>query len=175
MSKYRYVTELVNVILGANMSSRLFQVIREDQALCYDISTDARKYRDSGGFIIHLGLDSTNIIIALKSIFYQLQILKKKLVSKKELSRAKDYLLGQLSMSLERPQGRMFFLADSFQHYGKIRSEGDIIKVIESINPEDIRELSNKIFSFDSLAVSCIGDLSKNITDQIRKTISNFK
>jgi predicted Zn-dependent peptidase len=157
------------------MSSRLFQTIREDQALCYDISTDARKYRDSGGFIIHLGLDSANIIIALKSIFRQLEILKKKLVSKKELSRAKDYLSGQLSMSLERPQGRMFFLADSFQQYGKVRSEKDIVRVIESVTPEDIRLLSNKIFSFDSLAISCIGDLNKNITEQIHKTIGSFK
>ena len=62
-------TDVINIILGANMSSRLFEHVREKKGLCYDISTETRRYHDSGGFLIHLGLDEKNILVALKSIF----------------------------------------------------------------------------------------------------------
>ncbi|GAF87879.1 unnamed protein product, partial [marine sediment metagenome] len=102
LDRDKLTAQLTNVILGANMSSRLFEELREKRSLCYDISTEQRMYRDSGAFSIHMGLDKSKIKVALSATLKELNKLKTKKVSNRELLRAKDFLLGQLAMSLER-------------------------------------------------------------------------
>ncbi|MBU1122734.1 MAG: pitrilysin family protein [Candidatus Omnitrophota bacterium] len=171
LSQERYVADLINVILGANMSSRLFEEVRERRALCYDISTEVRKYRDSGAFAVHLGLDKSKITVALSSILKELTKLKEKLVSLKEVDRAKDYLLGQMAMGLERPGGRMFFLAESYLSTRRIYTLNEIKKKIRAIDAYQIRELSREIFSVKNMCVACIGDFNNDIEKKIKDVI----
>lgn len=174
LSHYRFVIELINVILGANMSSRLFEEVREKRALCYEISTDARKYKNSGAFVIHAGLNKDKIKVALASIFKELQKIKKIKVSDKELTRAKDYMLGQIVMGLERPQGRMFYLAENYLSLGKIYSLKEIKEEIKKITADDIIGLAKDIFNFSDLCVSCVGDVDSKSEGLIRKTMDLF-
>jgi predicted Zn-dependent peptidase len=150
------------------MSSRLFEELREKRSLCYDISTEVKKYKDSGGFMIHAGLDKSKILVAIRTILKELQKLKDKKVSSAELLRAKDYLSGQIAMSLERPQGMMFFLAESFITLGKIYDYQSIKKEIEAITPFQIKEMANKIFKFQNMCISCVGDISDKLKNDIR-------
>ena len=174
LNSQRFIVEVLNVILGGNMSSRLFEEVREKKALCYEISTDVRKYRDSGGFVIHVGLDKTKIPVAVASIFKELEKIKAKKVPDGELTRAKDYILGQITMALERPQGRMFYFAESYLSLGKIYSLAEIKKEIEKISPEDIRKLAQEIFRFNNLCVSCVGDVEDKIEKVIKGKIGAF-
>lgn len=175
MSRQKFVIELINVILGANMSSRLFEEVREKRALCYEISTDARKYKDSGAFVIHAGLNKDKIRVALSSIFKELERIKETKVSDGELLRAKDYMLGQIVMGLERPQGRMFYLAETYLSLGKIYSLEDLKEEIRKVTPDDIRNLSREIFNFKNLCVSCVGDVDNTTEMMIGETIKPFK
>ncbi|MDD5195086.1 MAG: pitrilysin family protein [Candidatus Omnitrophica bacterium] len=170
----KFVAELTSIILGANMSSRLFEEIREKKALCYDISTDARKYRDSGAFIIHTGLDKTKIDIALAGIIKELKKIKKISVPAKELTRAKDYLLGQIAMSLERPQGKMFYCAESLLTLEKIYTFEEIKKHVKKIDSGHIRQLAQKTFDFRNMCVACVGDVEANKEKILRKNIETF-
>jgi len=162
--------QLLNVILGANMSSRLFEELREKKSLCYDISTEVRKYRDSGAFSIHLGLDKSKIIVALSSLLRELDKVKGKEVFSRELSRAKDYFLGQVAMSLELPQGRMFYLAESSLTSGKIYSFEEIKNKVEAITPRDIKDFAKEIFTFENMSVSCVGNIDDRLEGLLRKT-----
>ncbi|MCK9614322.1 MAG: insulinase family protein [Candidatus Omnitrophica bacterium] len=175
LSQQKFVAELINVILGANMSSRLFEEIREKKALCYEISTDVRKYRDSGVFVVHAGLNKDKIKIAIASIFKELEKIKEIKVSDCELIRAKDYILGQIIMGLERPQGRMFYLAENYLSLGKIYSLEEIKEEIKKVTAEEIRKLSREIFKFNNLCVSCVGDVDGKTEKLIRKILSSFK
>jgi predicted Zn-dependent peptidase len=175
LNDQRFVVEVLNTILGGNMSSRLFEEVREKKALCYEISTDVRKYRDNGGFVIHSGLDKAKIPVAVASIFKELDKIKVKKVFDKELTRAKDYILGQITMHLERPQGRMFYLAESYLSLGKIYSLAEIKKEIEKISPDDIRKLAREIFTFNNLCVSCVGDIEEKTGKVIKEKIGVFK
>tara|TARA_B100000315_G_scaffold256015_1_gene300881 strand:+ start:1644 stop:2912 length:1269 start_codon:yes stop_codon:yes gene_type:complete len=170
----RTTIQLINVILGANMSSRLFEELREKRSLCYDISTEVRKYQDSGAFTIHTGLDKNSIILALETILRTLAKLKSKKISKGELSRAKDYLLGQIAMNLERPQGMMFYLAENYLTLDKIYDFTQVREKIESIDPEQIRNLALKIFNFKNVNVSCVGNVDKSIAKKIKSTIKKY-
>lgn len=174
LSEKRLTAQLINIILGANMSSRLFEELREKKSLCYDISTEARKYRDSGAFSIHLGLDKSKLTIALKTVFRELNKIKEKEVLSKELSRAKDYFLGQAAMSLERPQGRMFYLAESFLTLGKINNFSEIKKEVEKITPQEIKGLSEDIFKFKNMCISYVGNIGDKAEEKINKTIRSL-
>lgn len=167
----RFVAEVLNVILGANMSSRLFEEVREKRALCYEISTDARKYKDSGAFVIHVGLNKHKVRIALSSILKELKKIKDGKVSEKELTRAKDYMLGQLVMSLERPQGRMFYLAENYISTGRIYSLQEIKEEIQNIKADDVRKLAGDIFDFNNMCVSLVGDVNQEAENLIREVV----
>ncbi len=173
-SKEKIPIELLNIILGANMSSRLFEAIRERKALCYDISSIALKYKDCGAFIIRLGLDKTKIELALKGILKELKKIQEEKIPQKELERAKDYFLGQLAMGLEQVQSRMFYLAHSYLSLEKIYSFNQIREEVESIQSEHLQQLAQRVFSFKDMAVSCLGDLERDAQDKIREVIEKF-
>lgn len=168
----KFVVQLINVILGANMSSRLFEELREKKSLCYDIATEVKKYRDSGAFLIHMGLDKNKIIVALATVLKELNKIREKEVSIKELSRAKDYLLGQIAMSLERPQSRMFYFAESYLTQNKIYDFKDIKREIDSITPLRIKKVAKNIFKFKNMCISCVGNIEKDLEAKIRKTVT---
>jgi len=168
----KFTAELINVILGANMSSRLFEALRERRALCYDISTEARKYKDSGAFTIQLGLDKSRINTALAAILRELAKLKEKEVSAKELARARDYFLGQIAMSLEQPQGKMFYTAESYITLGKIYSMDDIKREVANVSPARIKRPCGDIFNFNNMCVSCIADTDDKEEGRIRKIVA---
>jgi predicted Zn-dependent peptidase len=171
LSKQRVTIELINVILGANMSSRLFEELREKRALCYDISSGTAKYKDSGSFVIKLGLDKNKIETALKAILKELNKFKNKKVPAKELSRAKDYLLGQTAMGLEQPQGRMFYLAQCYLTLGKIYSFAEIKEEVQSITSKDISDLAKSIFQFKNMCISCVGNFGPGQEQRIKETL----
>lgn len=170
-SKYRFAIELLHVLMGANMSSRLFEEIREKRGLCYDISTDVKKYRDVGTFIIHTGLDKKNIDVAFKCIIRELRKVQEKLVSFKELERAKDYILGQVVMGLERPQGRLFYPVDFYMAFGRICSFDELKKAIIGVDREAIRQLAKKVFDFKRICVTCVGDIHKDLGSHLEKIV----
>ena len=167
----RLVAQLTHVILGANMSSRLFEELREKKSLCYDVSTEVRKYKDSGAFVVHLGLDKSRIEVALLSILKELKKIKNEKVSSKELSRAKDYLLGHVAMALERPQGKMFYAADNHINIGKIYDLAEVKKKIQAITADQVQALSNKMFQFKDLCISCVGNIEADLEAKIEEII----
>ncbi len=173
-SRLRFAAELIHIILGANMSSRLFEELREKKGLCYEVSTEVKKYKDSGAFIIHTGLDKEKAILALDCILKELKRIKEKKVSEKELERAKDYFLGQLSMSMERPQSRLFHLVESYIALDKILIFKEIEECIHKIGPFQILNLANKIFDFSKICVSCVGNIDKDIEKRMKKVIDKY-
>src|SRR5690606_22970857 len=97
----RFPLRLLNTILGENMSSRLFQTVREKHGLAYSIYSSPSYFDDTGDVVVSAGLDTDKLEKALKLISRELKQLTEKLISPGELRRARDYVIGQLDMSLE--------------------------------------------------------------------------
>ena len=95
-----YNLQLLSVILGGNMSSRLFLEVREKNGLAYFIRSSVGMYEDIGTFVIQAGLDKNRIDDAIKLIIVELKKIKEG-ISAEELQRAKDYLAGKLAIDLE--------------------------------------------------------------------------
>jgi predicted Zn-dependent peptidase len=153
----KYVLSLVNIILGANMSSRLFHIVRDEMALCYEISSTIRRYEDCGAFVISAGVDNKKLVSALKVILKETCRLKTEPVAKAELDRAKEYYKGQLLFALEDTMSRMLWLGERIISGEKDFKVDDILKRVDSISPDDIMRVAKDTLKNDNLNLAVVG------------------
>lgn len=165
--KDRFVLGLLHVILGGNMSSRLFNEIREKKGLAYAISSHVKKLKDSGAFLVHAGVDSRNLLEATKVVFCELDKIKKQLVTDGELKRAKDFYLGQSEMALDDPLEHMLWMGDSLLGLGYMMTKQEVFKLIKRVSAADILRLSRDIFDWRRLCFAAVGPGASNAQDQI--------
>ena len=100
------------------MSSRLFQEVRERQALVYSVHSGTQPYRDTGLLYVYAGTEPGNFSKVLRALMKEVRALKKDGVSAEELRRAKDHLKGNLMLSLESTSSRMNRLAKQEMRFG---------------------------------------------------------
>jgi len=141
------------------MSSRLFNEIREKQGLAYEISSQFKPLIDTGAFYINAGLDNKKVDLALNLILKELTKLKKTLVPRSELTRAKEFFLGQFAMSLEDTLDHMIFLGSVASTIGKTLDFNQIKKEITGVEPSDIREVAREIFNKEKINISLVGPI----------------
>ena len=166
-----YALELLNIILGANMSSRLFNKVREERGLCYSIHSQVKALDDTGGFFVNVGTDNKKVKEALEVIIEELNIIKTKLVSEDEFSRAKEFFLGQLAMSLESTLNNMLWIGDSVITEGRTHTLKEITKKVMAVTREDLKRVAQKIFELNKLKVALIGPLKEEEQKTLRDLI----
>lgn len=138
----RYAMKLLSVILGENMSSRLFQTVREKHGLAYSVHSSSDLYKDTGTLTITAGLDHKRHVRGIELIIRELAALKNKPVAKSELKRAKEYVIGQMRLALESTSSQMMSLGDTVLAYDKFVPPDEIIRRIEAVTVEDIQRLA---------------------------------
>lgn len=153
----KYVLSLLNIILGANMSSRLFHIVRDEMALCYEISSTIRRYEDCGAFVLSIGVDNKKIVKALEVILKETSRLKTEPVSMDELCRAKEYYRGQLLFALEDTMSRMLWIGDRVISGEKDFTVASILEHVDKITPEDIMRVAAGTIKNESLNLAVIG------------------
>jgi predicted Zn-dependent peptidase len=160
----RYASSLLNIMLGANMSSRLFHIVRDEMALCYEISSSVRRYADAGAFVVSAGVDDKKLVRALEAIFKILGSMKKTAVEKEELRRAKEYYRGQLLFALEDTMSFMLWLGEKVLCGEKEFRVRKILDAVEAVTPEDIMRVAGAIFRDEKINLAVIGPV-KNEKD----------
>lgn len=155
----KYALGLLNIILGGNMSSRLFNEVRELKGLAYEIGTGIKRFFDTGAFVVHAGIDNRKVIDALTVILNELRKIKEEQVSEDEFRRAKEFYLGQLKLGLEDTLEHMLWIGESTTALNKIYTPESIIKEVNKVKRSDLREVANEIFQDKSLNLSLIGPL----------------
>jgi len=166
----RYAVSLLHVILGGNMSSRLFQELRERRGLCYSIGTSLSTHSDCGAFEIALGLDGKNVVKALKLILSECARIAGKAPSIAELRRACDYSIGTSRMALERAATQNYRLGTSLLNYGKVVSPESVYDRLAKVTPADIQGVAQKILQNRTLCLAMVGQGpgEKELMDLIR-------
>jgi predicted Zn-dependent peptidase len=153
----RYVISLLNIILGANMSSRLFHIVRDEMALCYEIASTIRLYDDDGIFSVSAGVDTKKLPKAVEVILKQIRRMKEEVVSKEELRRAKEYYRGQLLFALEDTMSHMLWLGEKIITGERIFSIKKALERIDKVSSDDLRRVSDVIFRDPNLNLAVIG------------------
>jgi len=170
--KLRYALALLNVIFGGNMSSRLFDRLREKMALCYDISSSVRKYAETGVFTVHAGIDNDKLLEASGEIVREIRKIKEDHVTADELYRAKEYARGQLRLVLEDTAARMMWLGEKMVHEGKAPRIKEIFKNIEKVTACDIKKAANIVFNKDNMSFATVGPAKKNVKRKLRSILT---
>ncbi len=156
----RFVSYILNTLLGGGMSSRLFQSVREKQGLAYAIYSELNPYRDTGCMCIYAGTSRENAPKVVQSVVGEFRKLKTEAVSAEELKRAKDQLKGSLMLSLESSTARMSNLARQELYFDRFYTMDEIISRIENVTATDLVQLAEDYFQTGSIAVTVLGNLN---------------
>ncbi|MFH1245886.1 MAG: pitrilysin family protein [Candidatus Omnitrophota bacterium] len=164
-----YGLEILHILLGANMSSRLFREVREKRGLAYEIGTSVRCFQDAGAFIVHAGADNQRIKEVLQVVIEQLREIKTHPVEKEELNRAKEYYIGQLRLGLEETAEHMLWLGESFVSLNKVVYPRKVIRAAASVTAQDIMRIAGELFKDTKLNLALIGPLRNKEEEYIKR------
>ncbi len=156
-SEDHFAHKLLSVILGGNMSSRMFLNIREARGLCYYIATETDNYMDAGSLSTRAGVDQTRLHEAIKYIRHEYEVCAKDGVTDEEVRRAKDYLKGKITLSLEDSEERAHFFGKQELLYPKTRSVEEYLAEIEKVEKSRIDALARKLLKPEELRLVVIG------------------
>ncbi len=141
-----YPAMTLSTLLGGGMSSRLFQEIREQRGLAYNVSSFAAPYLDGGVFAIYAGTGEKETPELIKVLFEQLRGVQEA-CPEEEVQRSRTQMKAGILMSLESPGARMDALGSQLLIYGRPIPVEEMIRKIEAVSPEDIARVARKIFS----------------------------
>ena len=142
----RYALKLLSVLLGENMSSRLFQVIREQHGLAYSIQSSTSFFADTGAFVVSAGLDSRRLPKALRLILRELGRVAERAPKARELRQAKDYAIGQMRLSLESTANQMMWLGEHSLAYGFVETPEAVERRVEAVGADALRQVAADVF-----------------------------
>jgi predicted Zn-dependent peptidase len=155
----RHALRLLNTVLGENMSSRLFQVVREDRGLAYSIYSSPVFFDDAGSLTISAGLDLGNLSKTIKLIMRELARLTQKAPGAVELRRARDYVIGQIDLSLESTDSQMMWLGETLISHGKILKPDEIKRHTSRVTAAEIRSVARDFFRPERLNLALVSPL----------------
>jgi predicted Zn-dependent peptidase len=155
----RFALKLLSVILGENMSSRLFQKLREQYGFCYSVQTGMVALADAGLINIYAGLDTAKLQRAVRLIFREIESICKKAPGRTELKKAQDYTIGQTLLGLESTTNQMMFMGESILGYRKILDPSDIEKRLMAVTPEDVRSVACHCLDKARLGLAVVGPI----------------
>ncbi len=158
----RYALRLLNTILGENMSSRLFQVLREDRGLAYSIYSSLSYFDDVGTLTISAGLDVDNLNKSLRLIRRELEQLARTTPTLAEFRRARDYVIGQIDLGLESTDSQMMWLGEQLLGYGKIVPPAELKRRICAVKRGDIRAVAREFFRAERMNLALVSPLKKD-------------
>jgi predicted Zn-dependent peptidase len=155
----RYALHLLSIALGENMSSRLFQQIREKHGLAYAIHSTVIRYRDTGAFAVYAGVEHKKFIKALVMILREMKKIREKMLKKAELARAREYCISQLAMGLEKTTQSMARLGENLLCSGRVLTKEQILSNLRKVHLEDIQRVACDLFDDRKLKLAVVGPL----------------
>jgi predicted Zn-dependent peptidase len=169
-SEKRFALSLLSIILGGNMSSRLFIEVRERRGLAYYVRTSTESFEECGYLATQAGVEHKNLSLALETILAEYKKIAKELVSGKELQKAKDYIKGKMVMGMEASdEVAMFFIGQELSRREILKRE-EIFRRVDAVTPENILAVAKEIFQDKKLNLAIIGP-HKN-SEKLQKMLS---
>ena len=171
----RYALKLLSIILGENMSSRLFQVVREKHGLAYSIQSSVQLFDETGLLCVQAGVDRRRIARALDLILAEIARFRETTAGERELRRAKDFARGQLRIGLESASNQMMWVGENLLCYNRLIQPAEVLERIDAVAVRDILEVSRRVLDPRRLSVAMVspGDATRH-TDMIRHRIARL-
>jgi predicted Zn-dependent peptidase len=153
----RYAFSLLNTILGGNMSSRLFQEVREKRGLAYAVYSFIAAHVDTGMSGVYLAVSPEQALEAVELVVAELSKLTREPVDATELKGAVEYTKGSLLLASENADTQMVRAAQNEIYFGADIPLATVIDRIESATREDLLQLANDLFRRDRMVLTLLG------------------
>jgi len=157
----RFTLDLLNVILGEGMSSRLFSEIRDRLGLAYNIHSYVDHYLDSGAITIYAGVESKNLPVIIKAIVEQLSQLREP-IPESELSKAKELTKGRLLLRMEDTRNVVSWIGGQEILTGRILTIDQAVSIIDAITTDELKLLAQELLVGDHLRLAVVGPVAKD-------------
>ncbi len=158
-SDMRYEVAIISNTLAGNMSSRLFQKIREDRGLAYSVFSYTSSFEEGGLFTVYAGTTKKDYKEVLEIIENEFEDIKENGITEYELQKSKNQFLSAVTFGLESSKGRMNRMANSYLLYKEIKSLDEILDQIEKITVEDIKKAAQEMFDKKYYSKTILGNI----------------
>ncbi len=169
----RYALGVLNVLLGGNMSSRLFEEVREKRGLAYEIRSSVSHYEDTGSINISAGTENRKAAKTIAVVLQELKKLIRKPVSEGELRRTKDYFISQFLMGLEDTLDHLLWVGEKMLYSQDLPERQKIIQMIQKVSAQDVRQIARDIFQTQRFNMALIGPLKEKEQERIRQILKS--
>ncbi len=156
-SSKKYIQDIISVILGGNMSSRLWTSVRGRSGLGYYIRSFSKNYTDTGYLVTQAGVDNNNVKKAIKIILEEYKKIAQEKIGEKELKKAKDYIRGSAVLELESSDEVAIFFGAQEILTNNILTPKQKLDKIEAVTIDDVYKVANEIFRPENLNLALIG------------------
>jgi len=151
-----WTLEVLNAVLGDGMSSRLFQSVREEKGLAYDVSSYIVDYADAGAFIVAAGVDPDRIAPAVAAILEEMARVRDEAVPAAELALSKRYLAGRLELRMEETRHLASWLGGQEALHEKVLTLDEALAELNAVTSEDINALARRLIRDDGLRLAVV-------------------
>ena len=165
-SEERFACGLFNTILGGNMSSRLFQEIREKRGLAYSVFSFLSAYLDTGMLGIYVATDREKLNPVLETIKMEIKKMLSSGITKDDLDFAKEHLIGGIYLAADNTDNRMMRIAKNEMVYGRYVSYEEVADRLSKVTLEEVLEVGSKIFCKNGISLTALGPVSLQDIDE---------
>lgn len=156
----------VNTVFGGSMSSRLFQKIREEKGLAYSIGSYPICHEASGLLVISAGVSPENTRQTVELMLQEIELLRQEGLSREEIESSKEQLAGGYLLGLESTSSRMSHLGKGMLLEGGVKTQEEILSLIDGITPEAAERVIQRVFTPDAFSLAAAGAVDEWIKAQ---------
>lgn len=162
--------KVLGVALGGNMSSRMFQRVRETQGLCYSIRTNVDEYSDTGLLTTRAGVKVSEVLKAVAAIRHEYNEVAQNGITQAECDKAINYLVGKTDLSTEDTEDVAHEYAKNALLYGSIESYDEWKNKVKAVKLTDVNQLAKDLFKPENFRFAGIGPAQDE--DALRKLLT---
>jgi predicted Zn-dependent peptidase len=155
--KDEFAEKILSVILGGNMSSRMFMNVREAKGLSYYIRTSTDDYADTGAMSTSAGVDLKRIDLAIEAILEEYRRIAEEKVKPEELTKAKEFMKGKIILRLEDSEEYAHLMGKQALLYPEIETVEEILKKIDFVTADDVLRVAKDLLKEENLKLALIG------------------
>ncbi|MEE8046224.1 MAG: pitrilysin family protein [Dehalococcoidia bacterium] len=152
----RHALAIMSVILGETMSSRLFEEVREQRGLAYDIHSGTHFFSDCGALIVESGIDPARVDEAIPVILAELGKMRDG-VTEAEWSQALELTKGRMMLRMEESRAVSSFLGIQELLRDKVETVDEVLEKVSAVTREDIKRVANRVIKSENLVLAIVG------------------
>jgi len=157
----RFILDLLNLILGEGMSSRLFLEIRERRGLAYEVHSHVSHFHDSGSVNIYAGVDPKRVEDAIEAILMEWVKLREEQVPEAEITKAKELGKGRLMLRMEDTRSVAGWMGGQELLMGHILTVDEAISILDAVTASDLQRVARELFLSNKLCLALVGPSRK--------------